>query len=57
MDCPDCNGDGTVLRKKCSVDGIDYPEAAVNCWRCNGTGELCDVCGEAINFCEGDCAD
>ena len=53
MDCPDCVGEGEVLRRKCVVDGVEYPEMMVNCWRCDGTGELCDVCGESTAACSG----
>jgi hypothetical protein len=52
MECPDCVGKGTVVRKKCTVDKIEYPEAIVNCFRCDGTGELCDRCGESVAVCE-----
>lgn len=57
MDCPDCDGEGRIERKACTVDGIKYPTVQVNCWRCDGTGELCDKCGESAAFCEGDCDD
>lgn len=57
MDCPDCEGEGTVLRKKCRVDGIEYPAMVVNCWRCDGSGELCDACGESVAVCKGYCRD
>lgn len=53
MDCNNCKGEGKVLRKAFKLDGIDYPESTVNCYECNGTGEMCDVCGEAINVCDG----
>lgn len=57
MNCPDCSGTCRVLREKCTVDGIEYPEMLVDCFRCNGTGELCDVCGEAADVCDGFCND
>lgn len=53
MDCQNCNGTGTVLRKAFKQDGISYPETTVNCFVCNGTGEMCDVCGESIDVCDG----
>ena len=53
MNCKNCNGEGTVLRKAFKQDGISYPEMTVTCFECNGTGEICDECGEAINVCEG----
>lgn len=53
MDCPDCDGEGTWIRKACTVDGIKYPKAVVACFRCDGDGELCDVCGESMSVCNG----
>jgi DnaJ-class molecular chaperone len=53
MDCPNCKGEGRAVRKAFTQDGIQYPETTVNCYECNGTGELCDECGEAINVCGG----
>jgi len=35
----------------CTDCGGDDP----GCFRCDGTGELCDHCGESTSFCEGDC--
>lgn len=52
MKCPDCDGAGTVIRQECVVDGIRYPTAEVDCFRCDGSGDLCDVCGESIEVCE-----
>lgn len=43
--CESCDGSG-----KGSNDEQD-------CFDCNGTGEMCDVCGEAINACLCDDAD
>lgn len=57
MDCPDCQGEGDIARKACTVDGIKYPNAVVKCWKCDGTGEICDHCGESVAVCDGDCND
>ena len=54
MECPNGKGEGQVLRKACKVDGISYPEVMVRCYECNGTGELCDNCCEAIDVCNGE---
>jgi hypothetical protein len=40
MKCDDCDGTG----KGGGEDGKP-------CFRCDGTGELCDVCGEAMDAC------
>lgn len=53
MDCKNCNGEGEVIRKAFKQDGISYPKMTVRCYECNGTGEMCDVCGEPINVCDG----
>ena len=48
MDCPDCKGTG----------GSTSPSGTVKpCWRCDGSGELCDACGESVAVCKGDCRD
>lgn len=39
MECPDCNGLGE--------GGVDERP----CFRCDGAGELCDVCGESPDAC------
>ncbi len=54
--CPDCNGECKVLRKAFVLDGVSYPETTVNCWRCDGTGEICSSCGESGAICCG-CGD
>ena len=41
MDCVDCKGTG-----KSANEGQ-------GCFVCNGTGLMCDVCGEAIDVCDG----
>ena len=51
MNCPSCKGECYVLRDAFVLDGIKYPETRVPCFECNGTGEMCDVCGEAIDAC------
>ena len=51
MMCSNCNGTGEVLRKTCTVDGIQYPEVIVRCFVCDGSGELCDACGESLEAC------
>ena len=55
--CRDCNGEGTVIRESCVVDGIAYFRAVVDCFMCNGAGEMCDVCGEASDVCDGLCSE
>jgi hypothetical protein len=48
MTCENCQGVGTVER----ADG-----STITCFSCNGSGEICDVCGEAsddfgLNVCD-----
>jgi RecJ-like exonuclease len=44
--CENCEGTGTVSLP-------EHPGRVTTCFFCNGTGEMCDICGEAINICEG----
>ena len=37
MKCEACNGTGKSAKKDQS------------CFMCNGTGSMCDICGEAVN--------
>lgn len=57
MQCEDCNGVGKVTREEFELDGIKYPKAMVNCFFCDGTGEMCDHCGESRACCDGSCQD
>ncbi len=57
MECKNCKGEGRVVRKAFKQDGIEYPAMTVNCFECNGTGEMCDYCGEASDVCQGQCAE
>lgn len=41
MDCPDCYGQ----------------ETSEDCFRCDGSGELCDRCGESTYYCRGKCGE
>lgn len=46
MKCSDCDGIGEI---------INPSDPGQPCFFCNGTGELCDHCGEAIDVCDGLC--
>lgn len=50
MDCPDCKGMGKTIADRATSKAHE-----VNCFRCDGTGELCDHCGESVAVCEGYC--
>lgn len=45
MECDDCDGTGESAN----------PGQA--CFICDGTGEMCDACGESFAVCDGSCRD
>jgi hypothetical protein len=47
MICDDCKGSGEGGAS--ATTGKTMP-----CFRCDGTGELCDRCGESTAVCEGE---
>lgn len=56
-DCENCGGTGKVQVPAPVPPGAKKPKkpqtVTANCFNCNGTGEICDICGEAINVCDG----
>ena len=52
MICPDCNGEGRIIRAAYTHDGIRYPAINQVCEKCKGAREVCGTCGAALDDCQ-----
>lgn len=57
MICDMCDGKGTVMRESMKVNGKLLGGTRITCFKCDGTGEICDCCGESQVVCAGSCQD